>query len=313
MQMTTVFDGFLPPSVANPGGEPGVSVVVWTPTRDGVYSSMVSLPDEPGAPFNYNPVLAVDLDDVGGAFIDPLAQGPVGGLTNEVQDGDPVVGSRTLATNLDHPTHVVVKMGVVAYADDVTPGDTSIVPLDELKLALGLDPLSTDDDLLLTLLESQAAAFVNSQTERNWGAPADRTEFIKGLGIPTLYLRGHVDGAIVSVRRRAMNAADFEDVDVADYIVRGDTLMTTGARWSHLYEYEVVYSDGYELGFAPADIRALVADLVAVAYSGLGEEGVKSETIGDYSYTLDSAVTAAAASMSDVSSATLNRYRAVHI
>lgn len=309
-QATTVFDGLVPAS-ANPGVDPGAPVVVWTPTKSGIYFLILSAPDEPGSPFMFANDVLVDMN----APAPGIQSGPglSGSITDEFQQDFDTGPFFSLETFRGAPVRAVVKVGLIASVDGIVAGDTTIVPLDELKVALGLDPLDHTDDVLLTLLESQAAAFVNSQTERNWGEPADRTEFIKGLGIPTLYLRGHIAGEIVSVRRRAMNAADFEDVIVDDYIVRGDTLMTTGARWSHLYEYEVVYSDGYELGFAPADIRALVSDLVAIAYSGLGEEGVKSETIGDYSYTLDSAVTAAAASMSDVSSATLNRYRAVHI
>lgn len=309
MQMTTVFDGILPASL-NPGVDPGVSVVVWTPTRDGIYQVVATLPDEPGTPFGYNAAAAVDLDSEGGALVDSIVA--AGSITDELNNGDAVDGSATLSTSLDHPVRVVVKVGVVAFADGVTPGETSIVPLDELKLALGLDPLSTEDDLLLTLLENQAASYVETQIGRRFSAPNDRTEFIRGLGTETLFLGGHVAGdpaAIVSVRSRPLSAREFDDVDEEDFVLRGDTLVMLGGRWSHLYEYEVVYSDGYVLGQAPADIRALVSDLVSIGYSSLGEEGVKSESIGDYSYTLDSAVTAAAGSLSDSSTATINRYR----
>lgn len=313
MQMTTVFDGLLPAS-GNPGVDPGASVVVWTPTRDGVYNVVVSLPDEEGTPFGFNTAASVDLDSSGGIVVDPIIA--AGTISDEINNGDPIEGSATLSSNLDHATRVVVKVGVVAYADGVTPGDTTIVPLDELKLGLGLDPLDTSEDLLLTMLEAQAATFVETQTGRKWSAPSDRTEFIKGLGVDTLYLGGHVAGdpaAIVSVRRRGRNSRDFDDVDVEDFILRGDTLVSTAGVWSHLYEYEVIYSDGYELGSAPADIRALVIDLVGISYGALGEEGIKSESIGDFSYTLDSAVAVAAASLSDTSAATMNRYRRMSI
>lgn len=193
-----------------------------------------------------------------------------------------------------------------------------IVSLETLKLGLGLDVVDTSEDELLTMLEDQAATFVDTQTGRKFSAPIEdeRTEFVSGLGTRTLFLAGHVSGdepEIVSVRRRALNGIDFEDVDPEEYILRGDTLVSTGGPWSHLYEYEVVYADGYEVDTAPADIQALVIDLVGIAFSALGEEGIKSETIGDYSYTLDSAVTTAAASLSDTSSMTLNRYRRMSI
>lgn len=312
MQMTTVFDGLLPAS-PDPGNVLGTSVVVWTPTRDGIYAALVTLPDEPGAPFMYSPTVTVDLDDAQGTIVGNIGDALFGSLNSgEVTNGDSVEGSATLANNLGHQVRVVVKIGLVADATDVEVGDTAIVPLDELKLALGLDPLDTSDDLLLTLLESQAAAFVESQIGRRFSAPIDRTEFIVGLGNQTLFLGGHVAGdppAIVSLRARALSAREFEDVDDEEWTLRGDTLVALGGRWSHLTEYEVVYSDGYLLGTAPADIRALVIDLVSIAFASLGEEGVKSESIGDYSYTLDSTVTNAALSLSDTSAATLNRYR----
>src|SRR5690606_14097259 len=122
--------------------------------------------EEEGAPFSFNPAASVDLDGVGGASIDSIATAGPNVVTFD--NADAPVGSAALATRLDHDVRVVVKVGVVAYADGVTPGDTLIVPLDELKLALGIDPLSTDDDLLLTLLESQAAAYIETQLGRRF-------------------------------------------------------------------------------------------------------------------------------------------------
>lgn len=307
MQMTTVFDGILPASL-NPGIDPGEPVVVWTPTVSGIFRFLVSAPDEPLEPFATKGDVLVDMNG-GGIINGLLSESSPGDIPfQETPDPYPQATGR-LSTFEDHDVRVVVKVGLLASTEGIEAGDTSIVPLDELKLALGLDPLSTDDDLLLTLLEQQAAAYVEAQIGRRFSVPTDRTEFIKGLGVETLFLGGHAASGIQSVRARARTAREFDDVDEEDYDVRGDTLVLLGGRWSHLYEYEVVYADGYDLGSAPADIRALVIDLVSIAFSGLGEEGVKSESIGDYSYTLDSAVTAAAASFSDASIATINRYR----
>ncbi len=192
---------------------------------------------------------------------------------------------------------------------------TKVVPLDVLKRLVGVEATFTDDDQLLADLENEAADFVNGQTERNWGAPVERTVFRNGLGTNTLFLLGHIEDPAgdVVVRRRDLSSKDFDAVDVEDYARRGDTLVLLGGRWSHRTEYEVTFTDGYTLGSAPGDIQALIADLVGIAYLDLSAEGVKSETIGDYSYTLDTAVTAAAATLSDASTATLNRYRAAHV
>lgn len=319
MQMTTVFDGLVPAS-ANPGVVPGVAVVVWTPTKSGVYSIILSAPDEPGAPFMFANDIIVDVN----AAAPGIQAGPLfgGSVVDEFQQDADVGPFLSLETFRGAPVRVVVRVGVVAYADGspVPVAGPRVVLLADLKRALGIEASFVDDDALLVDLENQAVAFVESQTERTWGEPAQRTVFINGLGVRTLYLPGHIEaaagpGSIVTVRQRSMaSPGDWEVADETMFERRGNTLIRIDVpRWSHLGEYEVTFTDGYTLGTAPKDIQALIIDLVSIAYSGLGEEGVKSETLGDYSYTLDAAVTAAAASMGDSSLATLNRYRRIHI
>lgn len=196
-----------------------------------------------------------------------------------------------------------------------------IVSLETLKRALGLDPDDESEDELLTDLEARAAAWVEEQTERRWQAPETRTEVIEPKGRSRfLRLNGHVDDPdeVVALRRRAINGGEWEDVDAdlddpadAEFERRGDLLVHRNGMVPRGFEYEATYENGW--GTAPLDIQDLVIDLIGIAYSGLGEEGVKSESLGDYSYTLDTAVTAAQSSLSDTSAATLNRRRQMHV
>lgn len=319
MQMMTVFDGLVPAS-PNPGVDFGAAVVVWTPTESGIYQVMMSAPDEPGAPFMFGSDVLVDMNaPVPGIQFGVPFTGNISTEFQLVTDFGPNLSLETLS---GAPIRAVVTVGLVASVDGtpVPEAGPRVVLLADLKRALGLEASYTDDDELLVDLENQAVAFVESQTERTWGEPAQRTVFINGLGVRTLYLPGHIQaaagpGSIVTVRQRSMaSPGDWEVADETMFERRGDTLIRIDVpRWSHLGEYEVTFTDGYTLGQAPKDIQALIIDLVSIAYSGLGEEGVKSETLGDYSYTLDAAVTAAAASMGDSSIATLNRYRRIHV
>jgi hypothetical protein len=191
-----------------------------------------------------------------------------------------------------------------------------IVSLEVLKRALEIEASDTSDDELLADLEARAGAWVEAQTERRWGVPEERTEIIvpKG-GSRFLRLTGHVHDAddVVTLRRRAIYGGIWEEVEAEEFERRDDLLVHLNGRWPRGYEYEVTYDDGWPADALPKDIEELIIDLVGIAYAGMGEEGVKSESIGDYSYTLDSAVTMAASSLSDTSAATLNRRRHVHI
>lgn len=196
-----------------------------------------------------------------------------------------------------------------------------IVDLDTLKLALDIAETDTTDDSILTDLEQRAADFVEEQTGRRWSTPTTRVEYVQGTGTRILYLGGHIDttveqsgdAPIIALRQRAIAGGEWDDVDSTDFERRADTLVRLdGSAWSRVYEYEATYLDGYVN--PPGDIVALVIDLVSISFgAGTGAEGVKSESIGDYSYSLDSAVTAAASSMTDTSVATMNRRRRVRI
>lgn len=317
MQMTTVFDGLLPASL-NPGVDLGEPVVVWTPTRDGIYFVATSCPDEPGIPLGYNAATNVDLDNVGGGFVDPIVAGGsiIDQFENVVPPANP--GTAELATRRGEPVRVVVRVGVIAYADaGPTPSETSIVPLDVLKRALDIEATDDSFDQILVDLESRAAAYVERMTGRRWSAPTDIVKVIQGRGSRTLWLPGRIatDPQVIVVRERAIYGGVWEVLDADEYEVRdGESLVRLdGAPWSKLAEYELSFSDGYPIGDAPQDIQDLVIDLVSIAYSGFIDDGVKSESIGDYSYTLDASVATAASSLSDTSTNTMNRRRPLHV
>lgn len=306
----TIFDGIVPAS-ANPGVDPGAVVLVWTPSQSGIYSLLISAPDEPGAPFFFADNVLVDLGaPVPGIQFEPQL---VGNISDEFQQEGPFPGpSLSLETFRGVPARAVVKVGLIA-SSDVVAGEPSIVSLEELKRALGIELTETGEDQLLVELEQRAAAWVTEQLERNFGQPNDRVEYAEGNGQRQLWLRGHVEApGVVTVRSRALAGGDWQAF--AGFELRGDSLVRTdGYRWSPAEEYELTYPDGYAA--APGDIKALVIELVSGGrdYTGGAVAEVKSESIGDYSYTLDTAAAVAVSGLSSRGADTINRRRRKHI
>lgn len=315
--LATVFDGNLPAS-ANPGVDPGASVVVWTPTKKGQYQVVVSAPDEAGAPFSSTSEFIVD-PDAGGIISGGLGNGSFAGEFQEVDDYPNA--SLRLATSLGNAVRVVVKVALVASPDG-TGEAGAIVGLDELKAGLGIALSDTSEDESLAQLEEYAAAWVEERLDRRFHAPAAKTAYIVGNGTRTLYLWGNVEDGDVVVSERTIGTKEWTALETPDDVFELRTsprvqklIRVDGSHWLRGVEYRIVWNDGYTT--APADIRALVIDAVNQARNALiaiNDEGtVKSETIGDYSYTLDLSVAAGAlsAGLTGTSQDTINRWRQV--
>lgn len=306
----TVFDGLLPASL-NPGIDPGVSVLGWTPTESGIYQLMLQAPDEPGAPFMFADNVVVDM----GAVIPGIQFSPsFSGSLSEFQPGVDVGASMYLVTLLGHDVRAVMKVALVAATVGSGSDDSMIISLEEIKVALGIEPGDTTEDASLILLESYAAAYVENQTERRWRAPAEKKEYQFGTGTRTLFLEGHVepaDVAAIAVREN-LGGGQWNVLAAFDYRAPNKLIRNDSYVWHPGVEYEITYQDGWLV--APPDIRALVLDLMTLSRDAASAEaGIKSETIGDYSYTLDSVAAAALTSLSGASVDTLNRRRAKHI
>lgn len=122
----------------------------------------------------------------------------------------------------------------------------------------------------------------------------------------------------VRVSRRSLYSSDDWEALTADedYKQRGDVLFAMWGVWSRCDEYRLEYSDGYVN--PPEDIKSLVLELAQNQYllnesSAEGTAGITSETLGDYSYTVDlGAVAVGSGGLSSNSTRTLNHYRRLH-
>jgi hypothetical protein len=174
-----------------------------------------------------------------------------------------------------------------------------MIPVAEIKAYLGIEPGNGADDPALHELSLNALAFVESQTRRYFGAVAEHEEILTGESSRRLWLsEAPVEppadpdyptvAPLVTVEERALPGA--EPVAVEDFQLRRNgaeayLVRTLGGVWLRDYEYTVTYWRGYDQLELPGDIRQLVLDLVSVKRSLRGQEALRSETVGGYSYT----------------------------
>ena len=170
-----------------------------------------------------------------------------------------------------------------------------MIDVERLKLMLRIT--TNDDDVLLIELTDHAVAFVSTYTNRHFGLAADRREYHIGLGGPLLPLRANIYDnmsapSITVTEQRAPGL----DVVVIDETAADGFELRTGPRnawlvraggyvWKMGFEYLVDYTVGYDWDGLPGDVESVIVSLVGRRYHFIGSSGLKSETIGGYSYT----------------------------
>ena len=169
-----------------------------------------------------------------------------------------------------------------------------MISVADLKVWLGIDSGTTTYDDLLGDLEERAVAMLQRATNRYFGAVASTTEYLVGRGTASLWL-AEVPAAIpATVTERYAPGSDEATITAADddgYVLRSSDrdarlVRKDGLVWSDGYEYEATYDRGYAAGSEPGDVRQAMIDIVTRAFKRRGSEGLKSESIGGYAYTL---------------------------
>lgn len=166
-----------------------------------------------------------------------------------------------------------------------------MITLSDLKAWLG-DPAEPGVDALLTALEERAVEIVQGETDWYFGPEITHTVHLTGEGFTKLYLRARPT-AITSVESRANTEDPWVAITEAggwelqlprpDWM--GAVLLRKNGVWTAGTQYRVVYEFGYAAGDEPGDIRQAVIDIVDMLYHDRARKGLRSETIGDYSYT----------------------------
>lgn len=163
-----------------------------------------------------------------------------------------------------------------------------IVSLEELQAYLG-DAPATDDDLLTALLDNVEALYERA-TLRDVGfykaAAEGVTEVLDGTGSPRLYLAYPIATLTsIALGYSAEDALDVSDPAVVSYAVGSRVVARTdGDGFGKARQPRYVHVVYDHQGNVPADAKLPIMEVVASVYRGRGSEGIRSETIGDYSY-----------------------------
>lgn len=148
------------------------------------------------------------------------------------------------------------------------------------------------DSTLVADMVARAIAFVEQQTHRRFGLVEAASFVLEGTGTTFLRLPEPVvvpdsDEALVVTERQyaggegtEVTAFDVRSGGNTDYLVRHG-----GTPWTNGWEYQVDYQRGYEVDHLPADIEQLALDLIGLRVSLRGRDGLRSESIGGYSWT----------------------------
>jgi hypothetical protein len=159
-----------------------------------------------------------------------------------------------------------------------------MVDLDVIKAYLGITVDDYDD--ALTELRDRLVAVIERKLDWYFGPPRDAVEILNGPGRTTLYLRQPPVGGVVTVYTRAWAGGDvWLILDPVEYEVLGRKLIHR-SWWPYGYRnIKVEYQEGFD--DPPGDIVQLLLDLMQqFVVVGAAAGDVKSERIGDYSYTI---------------------------
>lgn len=160
-----------------------------------------------------------------------------------------------------------------------------LVELDVLKAWLKVR-VDTSDDLLMAL-EERASEIVQRELRWYFGEPRETVEILDGTGTPKLFLKQMPsDGAVVMESRGGTNDA-WTVMSADDYELEGRGLYARSAYiWARgMRNFRATYKEGFAT--PPKDIQQVVMDLVSAIWNRQGHEGFASESIGDYSYTVE--------------------------
>lgn len=156
--------------------------------------------------------------------------------------------------------------------------------LASVKAWLGL-PAAADPilDPQIQALMDRALDAVQRELDWYFGTSRSAMEVLDGTGNRTLWLRQPPLGGVVVSDRTGVGIG-WAVVDAGDYENSERALFGVGNWTRGLQNYRVVYDEGFII--MPGDIEQLLLDIVNAKWSGRDvNPGMKSEKIGDYSYT----------------------------
>lgn len=140
-------------------------------------------------------------------------------------------------------------------------------------------------DVELAALLARTVDAVQNELDWYFGDPRAAVEVLDGPGHQALWLRQYIVNAALTVEERSGVGGTWATVDSDDYEFEvGGRGIFGAAAWARgKRNYRVSYTEGFATW--PGDVEQLVLDLIASAWGRETDPTMKSEHIGDYSYT----------------------------
>lgn len=172
-----------------------------------------------------------------------------------------------------------------------------MISLPRVKTRLGISLSDLSQDVLLQELVDNAVALIGTITNRYWGLPREKIEYLIGQGIPDLALNSlpYVTGSaeVVDVTEQkapGLLVTVLDDTAADGYELRRSARNAWlkrfgGYVWRNGFEYVTEYMEGWDVDGLPGDIEGHVFNLIGRRFESIESGEFKSETLGQYDYT----------------------------
>jgi hypothetical protein len=163
--------------------------------------------------------------------------------------------------------------------------------LGELKRMLSIDDADTTQDEALHRLLHAALLSLEGALNRRFGEVDSYTEYIDGSDRGrNLWLAEEPDTGTLVLEE--WDGSAWVTVAAGDFDIRSNGLRRIDSDYWESKEYRATYTKGYDT--LPADVHQAVLAVAVAMYRATGNAGLRSETIGRYSYTMGSEQVSAA-------------------
>lgn len=160
-----------------------------------------------------------------------------------------------------------------------------MISIPELKRALCIPATDTSRHTDIAAVERAAVAFMERETGRHFGEPTEFVERLNGATADTLWLK-EIPLEDPAILVETLGGTTWTETDAADYETDGTKLIMVNGYWAEgNRNIRATYTAGYEAGQEPPDVREAVKQIAVAMWKAQKSSGMKSESIGGYSYT----------------------------
>lgn len=159
-----------------------------------------------------------------------------------------------------------------------------MLDLADVKEYLEITDVDAVRDARLESLMLRAIEAVERELDWYFGQPRAAEEILNGSGFSAMWLRQPPVNGLTAYSRTGPTH-DWDEVDSDDYEQDGRGVWHANGIWfSGVRNWRFVYDEGFTV--PPGDVVQFTLDLIKAKWNEPAIQGIVSETLGRYSYTL---------------------------